>query len=143
MMIDLSGKVALITGASRGIGAATALKFAEAGCRGIAINYVRDKLAATDVVSRCRTLGAEAGAIRADVSRVASVDKMVQRTVDRFGRLDILVANAGIWKEAPIDRMTERDWDETIDKNSKSIYGCCHSAARVMHAKKSGTMIML
>src|SRR5215471_12502302 len=128
MIIDLSGKVALITGASRGIGAATAIKFAEAGCRGIVVNYLRDKNAAVDVVSRCRELGAEANAIRSDVSRVDSVDKMIQKTVDRFGRLDILVANAGIWKEAPIERMTERDWDETIDKNLKSVYGCCHSA---------------
>ncbi|MEK6324394.1 MAG: SDR family NAD(P)-dependent oxidoreductase [Acidobacteriota bacterium] len=142
-MINLAGKVAIITGASRGIGAATAIKFAQAGIRGLVLNYNRERDAASRVAAECEKLGTQAVPLRADVSRFAAVDKMVQTAVDRFGSLDILVANAGIWKEAAIDKMTEREWDETIDVNLKSIYGCCHAAARVMIPKRCGTMILI
>ena len=76
-MIDLTGKVAIITGASRGIGAATAIKFAEAGVRGLVVNYNRDRKAAQQVAAECEKLGAEAMPVRADVARVAAVDRMV------------------------------------------------------------------
>jgi 3-oxoacyl-[acyl-carrier protein] reductase len=142
-MINLANRVALITGGSRGIGAATAIKLAEAGIRGIAINYRSERDAARSVAGECEKLGAEAITIRADVSRPASVEKMIGRVIDRFDRLDILVANAGIWKEAPIEDMTERDWDETVEVNLKSIYACCHSAARVMISQGRGTMILV
>jgi 3-oxoacyl-[acyl-carrier protein] reductase len=142
-LIELTGKVAIITGASRGIGAATALKFAQAGIGGLAINYHRDRTAAQRVVDQCKRLGANAFPVRADVSQVKAVDGMVQTTVDRFGSVDILVANAGIWKEAAIESMTEREWDETIDVNLKSIYACCRAAARVMIDRKRGTMILV
>ncbi len=142
-MINLSGKVAIITGASRGIGAAAAIKFSQAGISGLVLNYNRDRDAAVAVAAECEKLGARAIPVRADVSRPAAVDKMVQTAVDRFGTVDILVANAGIWKEAPIEKMTESEWDETIDVNLKSIYTCCRASARVMLTKQSGTMILI
>ena len=142
-MIDLSGKAAIITGASRGIGAATSIALAGAGAYGITINYHRDRDAATRVAARCKELGAEVLTIRADVSRPAAIEKMVNRTLERFGALDILIANAGIWKEAPIESMTERDWDETIDVNLKSIYASCHEAARAMLPRRRGTIILI
>lgn len=142
-MINLAGKIALITGASRGIGAATAVKFAEAGARGIVVNYNRDRQAAAGVSDQCKKLGTEAIAIRADVGRVSGARKLVRRAVERFGALDILVANAGIWKEAAIDKMTEAEWDETIDANLKSIYACCSEAARAMLTNRRGTMILV
>jgi len=142
-MINLTGNVALITGASRGIGAATAIKFAEAGIHGLAINYNRDRNAARQVAASCEKVGAETILVRADVSRVAAVEKMIDSTVARFGSLDILVANAGIWKEAAIEKMSEGEWDETIDVNLKSIYACCHAAARVMLPQRRGTMILI
>jgi len=142
-MINLAGKVALITGASRGIGAATAIKFAEAGIRGLVINYHRDKDAAEQVAASCQQLGSEAIVARADVSNVAAVEKMIDKAIARFGSLDIVVANAGIWKEAAIDKMTEAEWQETIDVNLKSIYACCHAAARVMIPRRRGTMILV
>jgi 3-oxoacyl-[acyl-carrier protein] reductase len=142
-MINLTGKVAIITGASRGIGASTAIKFAEAGARALVINYNRDQEAARRVAARCEQLGAAALPMRADVSRMRSVEKMVRATVERFGTLDILVANAGIWKEAAIERMTEREWDETIDQNLKSIYTCCKAAAGVMIPQRHGTLILI
>jgi 3-oxoacyl-[acyl-carrier protein] reductase len=142
-MINLRNRVALITGGSRGIGAATATKLAQAGIRGLAINYRNDREAAGRVAGECEKIGAEAITIRADVSRPASVAKMIERVIDRFGCLDILVANAGIWKEAAIEEMTERQWDETVEVNLKSIYACCHTAARVMIPQGRGTMILV
>ncbi|HEX8088175.1 MAG TPA: SDR family NAD(P)-dependent oxidoreductase, partial [Blastocatellia bacterium] len=142
-MINLTGKVAIITGASRGIGASTAIKFAEAGARGLVINYNRDQEAARRVARQCEQLGAVALPVRGDVSRTQSVEKMVRDTVERFGSLDILVANAGIWKQAAIEEMTEREWDETIKKNLKSIYTCCKAAAGVMIPQKRGTLILI
>ena len=142
-MINLQNKVALITGASRGIGASTATLFAKARARGLIINYNRDSDAARTVAARCKELGADAIAIRADVSRVQAVDRMVQSALARFGGLDILVANAGIWKEAAIERMTERQWDETIAVNLKSIYACCHAAAAAMIPTGKGTIILV
>jgi 3-oxoacyl-[acyl-carrier protein] reductase len=142
-MINLAGKAAIITGASRGIGRATAIKFAEAGCRGLVINYRDNREAASEVARECERLGAQAFAMRADVSRVAMVEKMVKAAIDRFGALDAMVANAGIWKEAAIETMSEREWDETIAANLKSIYACCREAARVMIPKSRGTMILI
>lgn len=142
-MIHFNDKTAIVTGASRGIGAATAVMLAEAGIRGLVINYNREREAANSVAAECRKRGAEALVIRADASRPASVGRMIRKTVDRFGSLDILVANAGIWKRAPIESMSEREWDETIKVNLKSIYACCHRAAEVMIAQRRGTIILI
>jgi 3-oxoacyl-[acyl-carrier protein] reductase len=142
-MINLSGRVALITGASRGIGAATALMFARAGARGVVINYKSNREAAAEVAAECKRLGADTLVHRADVSRLAAVERMVNAAVARFGALDILVANAGIWKEAAIDEMTAAQWDETISQNLNSIYACCHAASRVMIRQRRGTMILI
>jgi 3-oxoacyl-[acyl-carrier protein] reductase len=142
-MINLTGKVALITGASRGIGAATSIKFAQAGIHRLVLNYNRDRKAAQQIAATCEKFGAETILVRADVSRVAAVEKMIDSTVSRFGSLDILVANAGIWKEAAIEQMSEGEWDETIAVNLKSIYACCHAAARVMIPGRRGTMILV
>lgn len=140
-MISLSDKVALITGASRGIGAATARLFAKAGARGVVINYHSNREAAEAVRADCIAEGADAIVIRADVGRVASVRSMVGKAVARFGRLDIVVANAGIWKEAAIEDMTESQWDETIDTNLKSVYATCSAAAAHMVSQGSGRII--
>jgi 3-oxoacyl-[acyl-carrier protein] reductase len=142
-MINLNGKTAIITGASRGIGAATAILFAKAGARAIVINYQKDKAAAERVAARCEALGSEVLLARADVSRHAFVEKMFDKAIKRFGTVDILVANAGIWKEAAIESMTEQQWCETIDINLKSIFACCQCAARVMSEQKRGTMILI
>ncbi|HJQ69816.1 MAG TPA: SDR family NAD(P)-dependent oxidoreductase [Blastocatellia bacterium] len=142
-MISLRDRTAIITGASRGIGAATAIMFAEAGARGLVINYNRDRDSAALVGANCERLGSEVMLARADVSRVASVERMVQGAVDRFGSLDILVANAGVWKRAAIEEMTEPQWDETINVNLRSIYACCKAAARVMTSQRRGTIILI
>ncbi|HLF83841.1 MAG TPA: SDR family NAD(P)-dependent oxidoreductase, partial [Blastocatellia bacterium] len=95
-MTSLKGKVALITGASRGIGAATAIRFAECGAH-LALNYFKHEAEASDVAARARSYGIRAIAIQADVSQFDDVRVLFERTVDEFGRVDIVVANAGIW----------------------------------------------
>ncbi len=140
-MISLNGKVALITGASRGIGAATARLFANAGARAIVINYHSNRAAADAVRDDCVAAGADVLTVRADVGRASSVRSMVGKAVERFGRLDIVVANAGIWKGAAIEEMTEAEWDETIDTNLKSVYATCSAAAAQMIAQGGGRII--
>ena len=139
-MISLNGQVVLITGASRGIGAAAARKFAEAGAS-VAVNYNRSEGDATRIVAEVRSHGVRAIAIQADVSKRRDVAELFERTLSELGRLDVLVANAGIWKRAPIEDMDEAAWDETIDTNLKGIYLCCHFAARHFKRRGAGTII--
>lgn len=142
-MINLTGKTAIITGASRGIGAAAAMLFAKAGASKLVINYRADVESAKKVADSCRRHGSDVLILHADVSRKSHVERMVNRALDKFGSLDVLVANAGIWKEAAIEKMTEREWDETMRVNLKSIYACCHAAARAMLPQKRGTLILI
>jgi 3-oxoacyl-[acyl-carrier protein] reductase len=117
--------------------------FARAGIGGLTINYRENQTAAEEVAAECRRLGATVVVHRADVARPKAVKRMVDLTVEKLGSLDILVANAGIWKQAAIEDMTEEQWDETIVLNLKSIYNCCHGAARVMLRQGQGTMILV
>jgi 3-oxoacyl-[acyl-carrier protein] reductase len=139
-MINLRGKVVLITGASRGIGAACAVKFAEAGAD-VVVNYFQNEKQAAQVAAEARSRGVRAFAAHADVARFDEVREMFDRTVNELGRLDVLVANAGIWKGAPIDQMEQQTWAETIAINLTGVYNCCHLAARIMKKQRSGRII--
>jgi 3-oxoacyl-[acyl-carrier protein] reductase len=121
-MISLKDKVAVITGASRGIGKATALLFAQAGCN-LLINFHADEKAAAEVVSGAEKMRVKARPYRADVSQKDQVNEMVEFTVSEFGKIDILVNNAGIWKYAAIDKMTEEQLHKTLDLN---LFGAFH-----------------
>lgn len=141
-MIDLAGQVAVITGGSRGIGAATVRVFAAAGAH-VVFSYYRRRAAALEVARQARTLGVEVIPVRADLSRLADARALVRRATSRFGRLDILVANAGIWnsQDAPIEKLSERDWDRMMDVNLKSVYGVTHFAVPMMKRRRSGRII--
>jgi len=139
-MISLKGKVVLITGGSRGIGAAAALKFAEAGAD-VVVNYATAELEASRVVQLARSKGGRAISIQADVSQFEQVRHLFDRALEEMGRIDVLVANAGVWQPAPIDRMTEGQWQHTIDTNLKGVYACCHFAAIIMKRQRSGSII--
>jgi 3-oxoacyl-[acyl-carrier protein] reductase len=139
-MKSLKGKVALITGASRGIGAATAIRFAEQGTH-VALNYFRHEAAASDVSARAREHGVRCVAIQADVSQFNDVRAMFDRTLDEFGRVDIVVANAGIWTGDAVDELDETKWQQTIDINLKGVYACCHFASKVMKPQRSGCIV--
>ena len=109
-MIDLRGKVAIITGASRGIGAATALRFADAGAS-LVLNYFKHEGEAERVAQEARKRGARAITVRADISRFEDVRALFEQTLAEFGRFDILVANAGIWISAAIEDLDESAWN--------------------------------
>lgn len=143
-MISLAGKAALITGGSRGIGAAAVKLFAEAGAD-VVFNYRRSREAARQVEQEARKHSTRVEALKADLGRTAEAKRLVEYAVERLGRLDVLVANAGIWnsEDLPIERMTERDWDEMMRINLKSVYAVTHFAAPHMIAQRSGRIIAI
>src|SRR3972149_6327875 len=120
-MMDLTGKVALITGGSRGIGAATAELLARVGAD-IALTYASNKGAAERVASEVRSFGPDCLTLKANAAKMSDVRSAVKQTLKRFGRIDILVNNAGIWKYGAIGKMTEQQWDETLDVNLKGTF---------------------
>jgi 3-oxoacyl-[acyl-carrier protein] reductase len=139
-MESLSGKVALVTGASRGIGRRIAEQLAARGAR-VAVNYVSRADAADEVVAGIIALGGEAIALRGDVSRAAEAEALVGEVVQAFGELQILVNNAGIARDRLILRMTEADWDAVLDTNVKGAFLCTKAALRPMMKARWGRIV--
>ncbi len=139
-MNDLEGKVVLITGGSRGIGAAIAAGFAEKRAR-VAITYRSDKSHAESCSRSIRKMGGECLVLKADVSKPKDVRKAIKTVVHTYGRIDILVNNAGIWRQGAIGSMTERQWDETIDANLKGTFLLCNEVAPLMKKQGNGKII--
>lgn len=140
--MKFDGKVALITGSSRGIGAETALKLAEEGAD-IVINYPfeSEKDSAEEVVNKIIRTGRKAVMIEADVSVFQEAESLVKKAVEEFGRIDILVNNAGITRDNLLLRMKEEDWDAVINVNLKGVFNCTKAAAKYMLKQKSGKII--
>lgn len=139
---DLSSKVVLVTGASSGIGESIALELgAQRACVGV--NYHSEADSAQSVAQRIRQSGGKADVIQANVAVAADVQRMVEETVQRFGRLDVLVNNAGIEHGAPFLEKSEEDWDRTLAVNLKGPFLCAQAAARHMakNGGKGGTII--
>lgn len=141
-MIDLTGKVVLITGGSRGIGAACCLSLAKAGAR-VAVAYRQNQQAAASVVANIREQGGEAKAYSADLTRAEETESLFDAVLADFGQLDILVANAGIWEGAAIHEMTATQWQRTMHANVDSLYFCCHHAAKHMRSRQTGNIITI
>jgi 3-oxoacyl-[acyl-carrier protein] reductase len=143
-MISLAGKAALITGGSRGIGAAAVRMFAQAGAD-VVFNYNKSAKAAAQIEQEARKHGTRVEALKADLSRMADNKKLVDFAKERLGRIDILVANAGIWneKDTSIDKVTEREWHEMVKVNLDSIYYVIHFTVPHMKAQKSGRIIAI
>jgi 3-oxoacyl-[acyl-carrier protein] reductase len=141
-MISLAGKASLITGGSRGIGAAAVKLFAQAGAD-VIFNYNKAKDAAMQVEAEARKHGTRVEAFKADVSRHVENKKLVEQAIARLGRLDIVVANAGIWnlEDLPIEKMSEKQWDDMMRINLKSVYSIIHFAVPYMIRQKSGKII--
>ena len=145
--LALEGKSALITGASRGIGKAIALRFAAEGCN-ITVNYVteagRDNAAeAEHVVAAVKQTGADALAVCADVTDQEQVDAMAAAALDHFGQLDILVNNAGIFKDRTIKNLDKSDWDAVLAVNLTGAYNCIHATINHMRERESGRIISI
>jgi 3-oxoacyl-[acyl-carrier protein] reductase len=141
-MISLAGKAAIITGGSRGIGAAAVKLFAQAGAD-VVFTYNKAKDAAKLIETEAGKHGTRVEAFKADVSRHEANKKLVDHAISRLGRLDIVVANAGVWnlEDLPIEKMTEKQWDEMMQTNLKSVYSLIHFAVPHMIKQKSGKII--
>jgi len=136
--MSLNGKVAIVTGASRGIGKQIALQLADAGAK-VVVNYSSNEAKAVEVVQAIEQAGGEAAAIRANVGRLNEVEALFTKTLERFGRLDILVNNAGIMGVVPIAEVTEDMFDRHFEINVKGTYFACQQAN--LHMAQGGTII--
>jgi 3-oxoacyl-[acyl-carrier protein] reductase len=136
----LKDKVALVTGSSRGVGRAVALRFAKEGAR-IVVNYTSNEKAANEVVDAAKSMGSKAIAVKADVAQKAEAENLVQSGIDTFGRLDILVNNAGFTRPAMMIKMTEEQWDQVVDIHLKGAFLCSQAAGRQMKEQNGGRII--
>ncbi len=139
-MKDCVGKVALVTGGSRGIGRAICVALAEAGAR-IFVNYSANSAAAEETVALCRQAGAEASSIGFDVGQSAAVDGGFETILQTAGKIDILVNNAGIAKDGLLMRFKDEDWQRVIDTNLSGAFYCCRAATRSMMKNRYGRII--
>ncbi|WLD95120.1 3-oxoacyl-[acyl-carrier-protein] reductase [Alkalihalobacillus sp. AL-G] len=136
----LTGKSALVTGASRGIGRAIAIELARQGAS-VAVNYSGSEARARQVVEEIHENGGKAIAIQANVAKLDSVTSMVKEVTTTFGSLDILVNNAGITRDNLLMRMKEEEWDEVINTNLKGVFNCTKAVTRTMMKQRSGRII--
>ncbi|MFE5320657.1 SDR family oxidoreductase [Paenibacillus sp. NPDC056579] len=136
--MSLHGKVAIVTGASRGIGRQIAIQLAQSGAK-VVVNYASNSGKADEAVNMIEQAGGEAAAIRADMSRVSEVEMLFTKTLERFGRLDILVNNAGIMECTAIADVTEEMFDRQFAVNVKGTYFACQQAMK--HMAQGGTII--
>lgn len=139
-MFELTGKKALVTGASRGIGRGIALALAKQGAD-VAVNYRSNAEEAEKVAEEIKKMGRESFAVQADVSQKAEVEKMVEEVAGKFGRLDILVNNAGICVFKPFEEITEEDWEATIQTNLKGQFLCAKAVVPLMEKQGWGRII--
>jgi len=139
-MTSVKDQVAIVTGASRGIGRAIALQLAGKGAK-IVVNYASSSTAAEKVVSEIIALGGEAIALQADVSQAGQVEDMVNKTLETFNRIDLLVNNAGITRDTLLLRMKLEDWQAVIDTNLTGVFLCTKAVSKIMLKQRSGRII--
>jgi NAD(P)-dependent dehydrogenase (short-subunit alcohol dehydrogenase family) len=139
MYPDLKGKVVIITGARRGMGRSHAIAFAKEGAKVVVSDISLEDC--EKVVKEIKKLGGEAMAVKCDVSKKEEVEEMVRKTIEKWGRIDVLVNNAAIAQFKPFLEMTEEDWDRTMDINLKGYFLCAQAVAKEMVKQKSGVII--
>jgi len=137
---SLAGQTALVTGGGRGIGKAIALALAEAGAE-VVVNYSSSAAAAEAVVETITASNGKAYAVQANVANEGEVDGLIKTVLDRSGRLDVLVNNAGITRDGLLMRMKTPDWQSVIDLNLTGVFLCSRAVARPMLKQKSGRII--
>jgi 3-oxoacyl-[acyl-carrier protein] reductase len=141
-MTSLTGKTALITGASRGIGRAIAELFADNGCN-IAFTYQHSQQEAHELVSLLTDKGVEALCLPSDAADFEAAHQVIEQVIERWGHIDILVCNAGITRDTLLMRMSESQWDEVINTNLKSVFNYCHAVTPYMIRQRSGNIIAM
>lgn len=140
--LDVEGRVAIVTGASRGIGRAVAVCLAQNGAH-VAINYLQDEHAAEEVKAAVEQFGVKALTCKADVARAEEAEMLVRKVRDYFGRIDFLICNAGVWEGAPVEEMGERLWDRVIDINLKGTWSICRAAIPSMKHAGFGRIVIV
>ena len=138
----LSGKTAIVTGASRGIGRATAIRLAEAGAN-VVVNYFQHEAEALAVVRECHNFGVKAVAFQADVSKPIDAERLNEAALIEFGGVDIVIANAGIWEGDAVEAMTEDVWDRVIDANLKGTWTICKAVIPHFKANGGGSIVIV
>ena len=137
---SLQDKVAIVTGASRGIGRAVALALASEGAH-VIVNYASSSGAADEVVAAIREMGSEAISLQADVSQAAQVEALIKATMEKWGRIDVLVNNAGITRDTLLLRMKPEDWQAVINLNLTGVFLCTRAVSKIMLKQRSGRII--
>ena len=137
---SLSGKIALVTGASRGIGRAVALRLAANGAK-VAINFAGNVAKAEEVKAEIENLGSEAILVQGSVADFETVAEIVKKVIETFGKIDILVNNAGITRDNLLLKMSEKDFDEVIATNLKGVFNCTKAVTKLMMKQRSGRIV--
>ncbi len=137
-----AGKTAIVTGASRGVGRATAIRLAEAGAN-VVVNYLSNDAEAQETVEMCKNRGVGAIAVAADVSEFVGAQAIAKVAIERFGRIDLLVCNAGVWDGAPIEDMSEELWNKVINTNLKSAWAMTKACVPAMKKRESAAIVMV
>ena len=136
------GKTAIITGASRGVGRATALRLAESGAN-VVVNYLTNEEKAREVVNLCKEIGVDAIAVQGDVSVWQDAQNLAQKAIEKFGRIDLLVLNAGIWEGAPIEEMSEEVWNKVLNTNLKAAWAMTKACVPAIKKQKQGAIVLV
>ena len=135
-------KTAIVTGASRGVGRATALRLAESGAN-VVVNYLSAEDKADNVVELCKEFGVEAIAVQGDVSQWQDAHNLANKAIEKFGRIDLLVLNAGIWEGAPIEEMSEETWNKVLNTNLKAAWAMSKACVPAMKKQPSGAIVLV
>ena len=136
------GKTAVVTGASRGVGRATALRLAESGAN-VVVNYLSRADDANDVVTLCQAFGAQAIAVQGDTCVWQDAQNISQKAIEEFGRIDLLVLNAGIWEGSPIEDMTEETWNRVLNTNLKAAWAMTKACVPHMKKQEKGSIVLV
>lgn len=137
-----AGRTVIVTGASRGVGRATALRLAEAGAN-VVVNYLKEEEKANNVVALCREKGVRAIAVQGDVSEWPAAQTLAKAALEEFGRIDLLVLNAGIWEGAPIEEMSEETWNKVINTNLKAAWAMTKACVPAMKKQEKGAIVLV
>lgn len=139
---QLKDRIAIVTGGSRGIGRAVVMRLAELGAN-VVINYREDSSAAEATVAAAQRFGVQAIAVRADVSKLAEAQALIEATEARFQRVDLMICNAGVWEGGPVEEISEELWDRTMEINLKGTWTACRAAIPLMKKQRFGRIVIV